>query len=55
MNPVLFWIMVGWFSLNGLMSIIAVGKPRRVTDPGDAAITVLIMATFIVCFFAWGR
>lgn len=42
------WVIVGMFALGALITITAVGKPRKPLTPGTAAYVVAVNALYIV-------
>lgn len=48
------WLLVGLFSVSGLITIIDIGKPRKATTPGTAALVALLDCLLVagVIYFA---
>ena len=42
------YALAGWFTLSALLTISAIGKPRKPLTSGSAAVTVAILAAFVV-------
>jgi hypothetical protein len=42
------YVIAGWLTLGALLTIGFIGKPRKPTTPGTAAVVVMINAALIV-------
>lgn len=43
-----FWVLLGYFVVGGLASVLLIGEPRKPIEPGVAAATVVINALLIL-------
>ena len=50
-----FWFLIGWWSLNAILTIANIGRKRDPITPLAATITVIISALLIIGMFVWGR
>ena len=48
------WCLIGLWTLGAITTITTIGKPRKPMTPRSAAISVIIIATMIVCLILFG-
>lgn len=55
MSEIVMWLIVGWNAFSAIVVITQVGKPRKPTTGGAAAVAVLLCALEIAAILAfWG-
>lgn len=53
MAEVVKWIMVAWFTVAALSVIATIGRPKKPTTPGAAAVTALLITLEIIAILAY--